>query len=176
MEVVQIKKVLIIFLLVACAVVSIAMFLSKKDEADGERYYIQYIQDKLSFPLALNSIEVVNAIDLFADQVLDIKAYTSIDPTVSSAKLIDMGWNRSELPEEFERERLLETENPFDREILSYNEKYDCLWLYIDEYLAFYGKKADYATYGEYTYRSPNYIICLYEPESGQLFYKESDS
>ena len=107
---------------------------------------------------------------------LDIKANVSMNATVSLEKLVSIGWNYSKLPDEFESERLLEKGDQFDREILSCNEKFDCLWIYIDEYLAFYGEKAQYGSFASCVYGSPNYVIGLYEPKSGQLFFKESDS
>lgn len=170
------KKMLIPFLLILCIVTSVAVFSLKKDKVSDAEYYIQYVQDKLNFLFAIDNIELVNAVDLFADQTLDIKAYVSMDEAVSPEKLISIGWNCSKFPEEFESERLLEKQNQFDSEMLSCNEKFDCLWIYTDEYLAFYGEKAQYGSFATCVYRSPNYIIGLYEPESGQLFFKESDS
>lgn len=170
------KKILIPVLLILSITISAIAFFSPKDKAPDGTYYIQYVQDKLNFPYSIDTVELVNAIDAFADQTLDIKANVSMNATVSLEKLVSIGWNYSKLPDKFESERLLEKGDQFDREILSCNEKFDCLWIYIDEYLAFYGEKAQYGSFASCVYGSPNYVIGLYEPKSGQLFFKESDS
>lgn len=152
-------------------------FNQKNYQRNPSDFYTRYIQEKLELPFGVEEVEVESAIELFADQELSLKAYVGEHDVACYDKLNNMGWISSKLPKQFITEHVLRWDEKFDVEMWSYNEKFDCMWLYVDDYYKKYGEKGRVAGWGtEYTYCSPNYTLCLFVPECNLLFYKEVDS
>ena len=149
------------------------VYYGERAKSNPEKYYERYLQEKLDLPFQIECCEVVDSFAAVADQQLAVRAYMTED---ASESLRAAGWVASRLPDEFVQERLLDENVPFEEEILAYDEKYDCLWYYADEYREAYGKKADFFEYKECRYNSPNYRLALYVPECRMLLYKEYDS
>lgn len=171
------KKVLIIVLVVCLIVGGIAVFLLHQSQTESEEPFEQYAQKKLDLSFEADNIEVCSFFSAIADLEMSLRIRVSETTPISPASLREKGWISSKVPAAFVDERLLDPYRIFDKELLLYNDQYDCLWYYVDEYYEYYGKKADYPpSYADSIYASPNYRLALYVPECRLIFYKEYDS
>jgi hypothetical protein len=149
------------------------MFIGKR--AASEDFYLQYVREKANLPFAAEKIEQEDIADLVQNQNIAIRARVEQRENACE-ELKARGWTAFSLPEEFVTEGILKLDKVADKEILLYDEHFDCMRLYVNDYYAHSGKKGGRAFPGwNYQYRSPNYTFCLFVPELNLLFYKELD-
>jgi hypothetical protein len=165
----------------AILILTISVFVMEarrdNDQSGEPASYAKYIQRKLDVPFPIIEVEVAHHFHSTSDNDFYYKAYLSDEHTISVQELIGMGWMSSPLPEELLTEHVLEDDEPFDAEILSYSKEHEYLWFYRDDYFAFYQKKGFVAGLGtDYLYRSPNYTFCVYFPKCNLLYFRDWDS